>query len=162
MESLWANLSYTLCGLAIQPVWASISNLHIWPQATPLGTSQSRFYRAFPRRGDFIRDGKKNMKTIISGRVLQGLDGDGIDVLKEGILADMTTLQERSKHLGWMAIPSTVGNILGPTVEDLFSNCASWRWIGWINLPFLGIGASLIFFFLGLRPVPLEATHTEN
>ncbi|KAJ6150093.1 Major facilitator superfamily domain general substrate transporter [Penicillium samsonianum] len=104
----------------------------------------------------------QNMNTIIVGRVLQGLGGGGIDLLAMVILADMTALEERSKYLGLMAIPSAIGNIMGPVVGALFSTYATWRWIGWINLPLLGIGTPLVFFFLKLRPVPLDATLSRN
>lgn len=104
----------------------------------------------------------QNMSTIIVGRVLQGLGGGGIDLLVMVILADMTTLEERSKYLGLMAIPSAIGNIMGPVVGALFATYATWRWIGWINLPWLGIGTPLLFFFLKLRPVPLDATLARN
>lgn len=139
----------------MQPVWASISNA--FGRKPPLYVSMVFFFI-----GSIVFAVAKNMKTIIAGRVLQGFGGGGIDVLAEVILADMTTLQERSKYLGLMAIPMAIGNILGPTVGALFSNYASWRWIGWINLPFLGISTPLVFFFLKLRPVPLEESLIKN
>jgi MFS family permease len=70
--------------------------------------------------GSIVFATAQNMTTIIAGRVLQGLGGGGIDVLAEVILADMTTLEERSKYLGLMAIPSAIGNIMGPTVGACF------------------------------------------
>jgi hypothetical protein len=97
----------------------------------------------------------RNMETLIAGRILQGLGGGGLDILVEVALTDMTTLEERATYLGLMAIPNAVGNILGPTIGALFSTYATWRWIGWINLPILGLGATLVTFFLKLRPVPL-------
>jgi MFS family permease len=102
------------------------------------------------------------MNTVIAGRVLQGLGGGGIDILVMVVLADMTMLEERSKYLGLISIPSAVGNIMGPFVGALFSTYASWRWIGWINLPFLGVGTVLLLFFLRLRAVPLGATLIIN
>ncbi|KAI5361408.1 Putative major facilitator superfamily, MFS transporter superfamily [Septoria linicola] len=129
LEAFWANLSYSLCGLVMQPVWASVSNA---------------------------------MGTIIAGRVLQGLGGGGIDILVTIVLADMTTLEERSKYIGFMGIATAVGNIMGPFVGALFSTYVSWRWIGWINLPLLGIGGILLVFFLRLRTVPLGATLGSN
>lgn len=100
----------------------------------------------------------KNMGTIIAGRLLQGLGGGGIDVLAEIILADMTTLQERSKYLGMMALPISIGNILGPSVGALFTTYVSWRWLGWVNLPVLGVASPMLLFFLRLRSVNPEGS----
>lgn len=139
----------------MQPVWASISNA--FGRKPPLYVSMGLFFI-----GSIVFAVAQNMNTVIVGRVLQGFGGGGIDVLAEVILADMTTLEERSKYLGLMAIPMAVGNIMGPSVGALFSTYASWRWIGWINLPLLGIGTPLVFFFLKLRPVPLDASLAKN
>lgn len=95
----------------------------------------------------------QNMTTIIAGRVLQGLGGGGLDLLGEIIVADITTLQERSLYLGLMALPIALGTILGPTIGALFSSFVSWRWIGWINLPLLGVAFPLVLFFLRTRPI---------
>ncbi|KOS36439.1 hypothetical protein ACN38_g12813 [Penicillium nordicum] len=155
LESFWANLAYTLSGLVTQPVWASISNA--FGRKPPLYVSMGLFLI-----GSIVFAIAQNMSTIIAARVLQGLGGGGIDLLVMVILADMTTLEERPKYLGLMAIPSAIGNIMGPVVGALFSTYATWRWIGWINLPLLGIGIPLVFFFLKLRPVPLDTTLASN
>lgn len=139
----------------MQPVWASISQA--FGRKYPLYVSVAFFFV-----GSIVFAVAQSMNTIIVGRVLQGLGGGGIDILTTIVLADMTTLEERSKYLGLMAIPTAVGNIMGPFVGALFSTYASWRWIGWVNLPLLGIGIALLFFFLKLRPVPLGATLVEN
>jgi MFS family permease len=139
----------------MQPVWASISNE--FGRKPPLYISIGLFFI-----GSIVFATAQTMGTIIVGRVLQGLGGGGIDVLVQVILADMTTLEERSTYLGLMAIPSAVGNIMGPTVGALFATYASWRWIGWINLPWLGIGTPLVIIFLKLRPIPLDSTLVGN
>ncbi|TGO51221.1 hypothetical protein BCON_0166g00080 [Botryotinia convoluta] len=155
LQSFWANMSYTLCGLVMQPLWASISDV--------FGRKPS-FYicMAFFFIGSIVFALAKDMNTIIVGRVLQGFGGGGIDVLVEIILSDITTLKERSFYLGLMAIPNAVGNILGPSIGAIFSNYASWRWIGWVNLPILGISVPLIVFFLPLRPVELDEKLSAN
>ncbi|KAJ5962522.1 Major facilitator superfamily domain general substrate transporter [Penicillium viridicatum] len=155
LESFWANLAYTLCGLVTQPVWASISNA--FGRKPPLYVSIGLFFI-----GSIVFAIAQNMNTIIVARVLQGLGGGGLDLLAMVILADMTTLEERSKYLGLMAIPSAIGNIMGPVIGALFSTYVTWRWIGWINLPLLGIAIPLVFFFLKLRPVPLDVTLANN
>lgn len=93
------------------------------------------------------------MGGVIAGRVLQGLGGGGLDVLSEIIVTDMTTLQERPMYLGLMALPTALGSVLGPTVGGLFSSLVTWRWLGWINLPLLGISFPLTAVFLRLRPL---------
>jgi MFS family permease len=95
----------------------------------------------------------QNLRTIIAGRVLQGLGGGGLDLLSEVIVADITTLQERSLYLGLMAIPIAIRSIPGPALGAVFSSFVSWRWIGGINLPLLGVAFLLVFFFLRLRPL---------
>lgn len=94
-----------------------------------------------------------DMTTLIAGRALQGLGGGGIDVLAEIILADITTLEERSLWLGLMGIPIAVGNIMGPIISALFTSHVSWRWIGWLNLPVLSVSLPLIIVFLRTKAV---------
>lgn len=139
----------------MQPVWAGISDA--FGRKPPLYVCMVLFLI-----GSIIFALAQNMNTVVAARVLQGFGGGGIDVLTQVILADMTKLEERSKYLGLMAVPSAVGNIMGPSVGGLFTTYATWRWIGWINLPFLGIGTPLLFLFLKLRPVPLDATLAKN
>ena len=103
-----------------------------------------------------------NMRTVIAGRVVQGLGGGAIDILTSVVLADMTTLEERAKYLGLMAIPSAVDIIIGPFDGGLFSTYVSWRWIGCIDLPLLGMGAVLSLVFLRLRAIPMGETLISN
>jgi MFS family permease len=133
----------------MQPLWSSISDA--FGRKPPFYACMAFFFI-----GSIVFALGQSMNTIIVGRVFQGFGGGGIDVLAEIVLADMTTLKERSTYLGLMAIPNAVGNIMGPIVGALFSNYVSWRWIGWINLPLLGFAAPLVIFFLKLRPVQLD------
>uniref|UniRef100_A0A8H7MZJ6 Major facilitator superfamily (MFS) profile domain-containing protein n=1 Tax=Bionectria ochroleuca TaxID=29856 RepID=A0A8H7MZJ6_BIOOC len=129
---------------------------HFWAKP-PLYLSIGLFFI-----GSIIFAIASNMDFLIAGRVLQGLGGGGIDVIVTVTIADMTTLEERAKYLGILAIPSAVGNILGPFVGALFSTYVTWRWIGWINLPILGLGFPLVCFFLRLRPVPNDGPLTDR
>lgn len=146
LESFWANISYMLCVVITQPLYTTISDT--FGRKPPL-------YFAFLlfAVGSLAFALAQNMTTIIAGRVLQGLGGGGLDLLGEIIVADITTLQERSLYLGLMALPIALGTILGPTMGALFSSFVSWRWIGWINLPLLGVAFPLVLFFLRTRPI---------
>lgn len=92
---------------------------------------------------------------VIAGRALRGLEGPGMDVLGEIIAADMTPLKD-ARDLGIMAIPTAAGRILGPSVGALFCEYASWRWIGWVDLPLLGVASPMVLDFLQLQR--LEST----
>ena len=146
LQSFWANISYLLCVVVTQPLYTAVSD--VFGRKPPLYVAFLFFIV-----GSLVFALAQNMATIIVGRVLQGLGGGGLDVLGEIIVADMTTLQERALYLGLKALPIAIGSILGPTVGALFSSYVSWRWIGWINLPLLGVAFPLVFFFLNLRPI---------
>lgn len=126
-----------MLGVAVtQPLFASVSD--VLGRKGPLYFSILLF-----AVGSIVFALARDMTTIIAGRVVQGLGGGGLDVLQEMIVVDMTTLKERPLYLALMALPTATGSILGPVIGALLSEYASWRWIGWINLPFLAPGLLL-------------------
>ncbi|KAI5868184.1 MFS general substrate transporter [Durotheca rogersii] len=146
LESFWAGIAYFLGLVVSQPLYASVSD--VFGRKPPLYFAFLLFFA-----GSLTFSLARNMAAIIAGRIIQGLGGGGLDVLGEIIVADMTSLRERPLYLGIMALPIAIGSIIGPTIGALFSDFVTWRWIGWINLPFLGIACPLLVFFLHLRPL---------
>ncbi|KAI1776605.1 MFS general substrate transporter [Hypoxylon cercidicola] len=149
LESFWAGIAYFL-GLVIgQPLYASISD--VFGRKPPLYVAFLLF-----TTGALAFSLARNMAAIIAGRIIQGLGAGGLDVLGEIIVSDMTTLKERPLYLGIMALPIAIGSIIGPTIGALFSDYVTWRWIGWINLPLIGVAFPLLAFFLRLRSLGLS------
>ncbi|OTA98222.1 hypothetical protein M426DRAFT_17621 [Hypoxylon sp. CI-4A] len=146
LESFWAGIAYFLGLVVSQPLYASISD--VFGRKPPLYVAFLLF-----TAGSLSFSLAQNMAAIIAGRIVQGLGGGGLDVLGEIIVSDMTTLKERPLYLGIMALPIAIGSILGPTIGALFSDYVTWRWIGWIALPLLGVAFPLLAFFLRLRPL---------
>lgn len=141
-----------MLGIAVaQPICATFSN--VIGRKLPLYLSIILY-----AIGSVVFALSKNMTVLIIGRTLQGLGGGGLDVLQAIILADITTLKERPIYFGVIGVPIAVGHIMGPLAGALFAEYASWRWIGWINLPLLGIAFGLAFFYLHLRPIDLQIT----
>ena len=130
----------------VQPIYASVSNI--------LGR-KSPLYFAFILFGigSIVFAVAPTMGVAIFGRVLQGMGGGGLDVLSEVIVADITTLKERALWIGLLSIPMALGCISGPIIGAVFSEYVTWRWIGWINLPIIGIALPLAIFFMRLKPM---------
>jgi hypothetical protein len=95
----------------------------------------------------------KSMNVLIIGRAVQGVGGGGLEALSEIILTDMTTLKERPLWIGILGFVWAAGSVMGPLVGAVFSEFVSWRWIGWINLPLLGVAIVLIPPFLTLQHI---------
>ncbi|KAK4066261.1 uncharacterized protein Triagg1_8093 [Trichoderma aggressivum f. europaeum] len=146
LQSFWAGIAFLLATVVTQPLYTSLSDIY-----GRKGLFQVAFF--FFAVGSIVFGLAPNMPAIISGRLLQGLGGGGLDVLGEIIVADMTVLKERPTYLGIMAIPTAVGSILGPSLGALLCQYASWRWIGWINLPCLGVAYPLVLFCLKLKRI---------
>lgn len=144
--AFWINTSYLLVVACAQPIYASVSD--ILGRKPPL-------YFAFVMFGvgSIVFATAQNMPVAILGRCLQATGGGGLDVLSEVIIADITTLKERALWIGLLSFPMATGCILGPIISALFSEYATWRWIGWVNLPMIGISMPLAIFFMNLKPM---------
>ncbi|KUI56348.1 hypothetical protein VP1G_03732 [Cytospora mali] len=142
LEAFWANIAFMLVVTVVQPIYTSTSD--IFGRKLPLYVA---FF--FFGLGSILFATAQSLAIVILGRAIQGLGGGGLDVLNEVI----TTLRERAFYIGLMSIPMAVGTILSPIVGALFSDYATWRWIGWINLPLIGVCLPLTVVFLRLRPM---------
>lgn len=149
LESFWASVAFIL-GVAItQPIYVNVSD--VLGRKQPLYASMVLF-----AVGSVVFATARNMSVLIAGRLIQGLGAGGLDVLEEIILADITNLKERPMYIGLLAVAVAAGTISGPILGAVFSEFVDWRWIGWINLPVVGLAFVLALFFLHLRPIPLR------
>lgn len=69
----------------------------------------------------------RSMPLLISGQILQGIDGGGLNVLCEVIVGDITILQKRAIYIGLLSLPMAAGSILGPILGAVFSENVDWR-----------------------------------
>lgn len=151
-EAFWASLAFTLTVVVSLPTYASASD--VLGRNIPLYTSYFFFLV-----GSIVFATANSMVVVIVGRLLQGLGGGGLDVLNEILIVDITTLKERPLYIGLMAAPMALGTIAGPIIGAALSEHVSWRWIGWINVPLLGVDIVLAALFLRLKALeePLPA-----
>ncbi|ORY36915.1 MFS general substrate transporter [Rhizoclosmatium globosum] len=115
--------------------------------SAPFGILYGKFSTVFPKKyvflfaltvfliGSMICAVAQSMEVLIFGRALAGVGGGGFLPLSFIIIADMTTLQDRSKYNSILGSAMGLGSILGPLLGGTFSDRLNWRWCFWINIP---------------------------
>ncbi|KAF1961550.1 MFS general substrate transporter [Byssothecium circinans] len=136
-----ASLSFVLAVAITQPIYTSTSD--VLGRKAPSHTAYSLFLAR-----SVVFAVAKNMRVLIVGRVLQGLGGDGLDVLSEVILVDMTSLKERPLYLGLFTIPMAGGGVvLTVLFMRLHPVDASYRsklrQLDWVVISLFTIGCTL-------------------
>ncbi|QDS72614.1 hypothetical protein FKW77_001725 [Venturia effusa] len=143
MESFWAAICFLLACVLFQPVHTALSE--VFGRKRLLYVSM-----AFFSVGSLVVGFSRNAAALIAGRTIQGIGAGGIDALTEVILTDITTLQERPKYLGLLGLVWGSGSVVGPFVGGVFAQYVNWRWIAWINVPFVVVAVVLVPVFLTL------------
>ncbi|ATY61394.1 MFS transporter [Cordyceps militaris] len=146
LEAFWANASFLLVVTVVLPVYTGLSE--VIGRKIPLYVAFFLF-----TAGSVIFATAQSLPVVIFARALQGSGCGGIDVLNEILVADITTLRERAFYIGLVSVPFALGSVLGPVVGALLGEFASWRWIGWVNLPLVALCLPLSIFCLTLKPL---------
>lgn len=144
IEAFWSGTSFLLTSTVFQPVLGSFS--HIFGRKPLIYTSLALFLA-----GSIIAAVANNFTIILVGRSIQGIGGGGIICLTEIVVTDMVPLRQRGQWFSAISGMWAIGTVAGPLLGGGFSQNVSWRWIFWINLPFLGIGTFMITVFLKLN-----------
>ncbi|KAJ8114865.1 hypothetical protein OPT61_g3354 [Boeremia exigua] len=144
IEAFWSGTSFLLTSTVFQPVLGSFS--HIFGRKSLIYVSLAFFFA-----GCIIAAVAENFTVILVGRSIQGVGGGGIICLTEMVVVDTVPLRERGKWFSFFGAMWSIGTVAGPLLGGGFAQNVSWRWLFYINIPFLGIGAILITFFLKLN-----------
>ncbi|MGS0908378.1 MFS transporter [Staphylococcus sp. MSU001] len=75
--------------------------------------------------------------------MFRGLQGIGAAMLQGTATAIITTTIPKNRQgpaLGTLSILLGIGPVLGPSIGGLLISVDNWRWIFWINIPFIFIG----------------------
>ncbi|KAJ5701347.1 hypothetical protein N7488_008895 [Penicillium malachiteum] len=137
IEAFWTGTSFTLCSAVFQPVFSALSE-------------------AFGRRpliviaivsfmiGAIIAGLANDFTHMLIGRSFQGVGGGGIITLTAVVIADIVPLSHRAKYFGMLSAIWSLGTVIGPVIGGCFAQKVSWRWIFYINFPFIVIGTILV------------------
>lgn len=122
IESFWASIAFILGAAITQPIYVSTSD--VLGRKNPLRVSMILY-----AVGAIVFALARSMSVVIVGRIFRGLGAGGLDVLEEILLADITSLKERPKYLGMLAMSIATGSIAGSVLGAVFCQFVSWRWI---------------------------------
>ena len=92
--------------------------------------------------------------VVIAGRSIQGIGGGGILTLSEVVITDLIPLRERGKWVSLQSAVWSIGTVTGPLIGGGLAGSGAWRWLFWLNLPFVAVAAPVITYFLQLRLPP--------
>ncbi|KIM99776.1 hypothetical protein OIDMADRAFT_125578 [Oidiodendron maius Zn] len=147
IEAFWTGTSFLLCCTVFQPSFGSLSNIF---GRRPLILTALIFFLV----GAIVAGISTNFLHMLVGRSIQGIGGGGVIALSEIIVTDLVPLRLRGQYFGIVGSMASVGAVTGPLLGGGFSDKVSWRWIFYINFPFIGIGIILVILFLNLHFTP--------
>ncbi|KAN0084757.1 Major facilitator superfamily domain containing protein [Elaphomyces granulatus] len=147
IEAFWSGTAFLLASTLFQPSFASFSNIF---GRKPLVLTAIMFFLV----GAVIAGVAQNFTSMLVGRTIQGIGGGGILALTEIIVTDIIPLRQRGKYFGIISAMWSVGSVVGPILGGGFSQNVSWRWILYINFPFIGLGVLFVLLFLKLNFTP--------
>ncbi|KAI4098058.1 MAG: hypothetical protein L6R37_006697 [Teloschistes peruensis] len=151
IEAFWAGTSFLLCSTIFQPSFASFS--HIFGRR-PMIMTGLVFFLA----GAIVAATSHNFGVLLAGRSLQGIGGGSLIALTEIVVTDLVPLRLRGQWFGIISAMWSLGSVSGPVIGGAFAKGDNWRWIFWINLPFIGVAFIFVPLFLRLAFKPSNLT----
>ncbi|KAL1301487.1 hypothetical protein AAFC00_005733 [Neodothiora populina] len=149
IEAFWAGTSFLLTSTVFQPVIGSFSS--IFGRKLLIFISLA-FFGVGAIVAAVAKDGD-GMAMVLIGRSIQGIGGGGAIVLAEILTTDLVPLRVRGNYQSMIGMMWALGSVGGPLIGGVFAEKVTWRWIFWINLPFIGVGGVMIALFLNLAPL---------
>lgn len=101
--------------------------------------------------GSFLSGSASTCDFLIFSRGLQGFGAAIILPLSMTITISLMNIEERNKIIGLLGGVQGLGAAIGPAIGGFISQYLGWRWIFFINIPFLILIIILSFFILNLK-----------
>jgi MFS family permease len=86
-----------------------------------------------------------SIETLIFFRALQALGASTVFVTSAALLSDVCEARDRIKAVSFFGGMTGFGLMVGPFLGGVIIQLLDWRWVFWINLPLIALGALLCF-----------------
>ena len=100
--------------------------------------------------GSFLCGAAGSMGQLIAARAFQGLGGGGIQALSFAVIGDIIPPRDRGRYIGYFTLAFVGSALLGPVVGGFIIDHYDWKWIFWINIPFIFVVGIVTHFALRL------------
>ena len=134
----WVAVAYLLTSTVMTPIWGKMADL--------VGRRPAMFGGLILFiLGSALSGAAQTMPQLIAFRALQGLGAAALFPVGMTIVADLLSLETRTKIIGIFSGMWGVASLFGPLVGGYLTEHLSWRWVFYINLPFGLLAAIFIF-----------------
>lgn len=93
-----------------------------------------------------------SIDMLIAFRALMGIGAAFLFILSGAVLAETADRDNQQKVIGIYAAVTGIGLAIGPFLGGFLVSVLSWRWVMWVNLPFLIVGLSICMASMGSKP----------
>lgn len=134
----WVAVAYVLTSTVMTPIWGKMADL--------IGRRPAMFGGLFLFiLGSALSGAAHSMTQLIAFRALQGLGAGALFPVGMTIVADLMTLEKRTKTIALFSAMWGLASLFGPLAGGYLTEHLSWRWVFYINLPFGVLAAVMIW-----------------
>jgi EmrB/QacA subfamily drug resistance transporter len=134
----WVAVAYMLTTTVMTPIWGKMADL--------IGRRPAIFGGlVLFILGSALSGAAHSMGQLIAFRALQGLGAGALFPVGMTIVADLLSLERRTKVIGLFSGMWGLASLFGPLAGGFLTENWSWRWVFYINLPFGLLAGVLIW-----------------
>lgn len=93
----------------------------------------------------------EDMAVLLAGRTIQGVGGGGILCQTFVITTDIIPLRQRPAYSSIIQVAFVVGTVTGPLIGGLLVDHSTWRWVFYLNFPFMAVGLVMVPWVVKLQ-----------
>ncbi|MFN7949057.1 MAG: MDR family MFS transporter [Blastocatellia bacterium] len=129
--------TYILASTLMTPIWGKMADL--------IGRRPAMFGGlALFIIGSALSGLSQSMPQLLAFRTIQGLGAGALFPVGITIVADLLTLEKRTKMVGFFSGMWGLASLIGPFVGGWLTKNLSWHWVFYINLPFGLLAGAMI------------------